>query len=315
MIDAEPLDHIFPGSWINANFDVWIGAEEDNQAWDLSAARARRPTTRPPACPRRADALAFEELLIAEGSDWCWWYGPEHDSANRLEFDQLYRNHLANVYRFLNLAPPEELSRPILKIAGAGGRMRSPTGPYPARRSTARSPSYFEWMGAGRVPRGRALRLDARQEVPGEEVHFGSDGENLFLRLDFRPGTETELAGMEARVIAVQSLENAPPARYLRLFARRGPDEDPVECAFRRILEARFPLAAAERGSRRRAALPVIAVARGPPMDACPQQGWLEMHTTVRRRWRVRTFCSALCGERRSPVFSTLCRSRAAVLH
>src|SRR5215469_16184655 len=29
----ESLDHIFPGSWINANFDVWIGAEEDNQAW------------------------------------------------------------------------------------------------------------------------------------------------------------------------------------------------------------------------------------------------------------------------------------------
>ena len=37
----EPLDHIFPGSWINANFDVWIGAEEDNQAWtQLLRARA-----------------------------------------------------------------------------------------------------------------------------------------------------------------------------------------------------------------------------------------------------------------------------------
>jgi len=47
--------------------------------------------------------MAYEELLIAEGSDWCWWYGPEHDSANRPEFDQLYRSHLANVYRFLNL--------------------------------------------------------------------------------------------------------------------------------------------------------------------------------------------------------------------
>ena len=36
----EPLDHIFPGSWINANFDVWIGAEEDNRAWEyLLAAR------------------------------------------------------------------------------------------------------------------------------------------------------------------------------------------------------------------------------------------------------------------------------------
>src|SRR5262249_19324488 len=32
-VPAPPIGHIFPGSWINANFDVWIGAEEDNQAW------------------------------------------------------------------------------------------------------------------------------------------------------------------------------------------------------------------------------------------------------------------------------------------
>src|SRR5207245_6609554 len=31
---ARTLDHIFPGSWINANFDVWIGAPEDNKAWE-----------------------------------------------------------------------------------------------------------------------------------------------------------------------------------------------------------------------------------------------------------------------------------------
>src|SRR5262249_41710812 len=34
------LGAVFPGSWILANFDVWIGAPEDNLAWDhLSAAR------------------------------------------------------------------------------------------------------------------------------------------------------------------------------------------------------------------------------------------------------------------------------------
>src|SRR4051794_22207940 len=33
LMPPEPLDRIFPGSWINANFDVWIGAEEDNKAW------------------------------------------------------------------------------------------------------------------------------------------------------------------------------------------------------------------------------------------------------------------------------------------
>ena len=31
---------LVPGSWINANFNVWIGAPEDNKAWDyLSQAR------------------------------------------------------------------------------------------------------------------------------------------------------------------------------------------------------------------------------------------------------------------------------------
>src|SRR5664279_5968149 len=106
LMAPEPLDHIFPGSWINANFDIWIGAEEDNQAWtQLLRARATYDATT--GVPEASRRMAYEELLIAEGSDWCWWYGPEHDSANRPEFDQLYRSHLANVYRFLNLVPPE----------------------------------------------------------------------------------------------------------------------------------------------------------------------------------------------------------------
>ncbi len=96
-VPALGVDHIFPGSWINTNFDVWIGAEEDNRAWEyLLAARKAYDA----AGQKVSDAgrrLAYEELLIAEGSDWCWWYGPEHDTANRVEFDELYRAHLANV--------------------------------------------------------------------------------------------------------------------------------------------------------------------------------------------------------------------------
>src|SRR6185436_19871395 len=91
--------------------------------------------------------LAYEELLIAEGSDWCWWYGPEHDSANRIEVDQLFRSHLANDYRSLNLAPPGELSRPILRVAVSEVR-QEPSG---AIRPTidGEVKSYFEWIGAG----------------------------------------------------------------------------------------------------------------------------------------------------------------------
>src|ERR1700684_1781523 len=33
--DFAPLQRLVPGSWINANFNVWIGSPEDNLAWDL----------------------------------------------------------------------------------------------------------------------------------------------------------------------------------------------------------------------------------------------------------------------------------------
>ena len=86
LIEAQPLDRIFPGSWIGANFDVWIGAEEDNTAWEYLL-RARRTFDQAAPVSEENRRLAYEELLIAEGSDWCWWYGPEHSSDNRTEFD------------------------------------------------------------------------------------------------------------------------------------------------------------------------------------------------------------------------------------
>jgi alpha-amylase/alpha-mannosidase (GH57 family) len=277
LMAPEPLDHIFPGSWINANFDIWIGAEEDNQAWaQLLRARATYDATT--GVPEEGRRMAYEELLIAEGSDWCWWYGPEHDSANRPEFDQLYRSHLANVYRFLNLTPPEELSRPILRISTPDVRV-PPTGAiHPTIDGEVTS--YFEWMGAG------LYRVDERsgsmhgKKLLVSEVLFGSDGQNLYVRVDFRPGTEPELTGMEVR-ITLQSLDNAPPQSVtIRLGASAATSDDLVECAFLRILEVRFPLAAVavKEGSGLRFQLSLWH--GGLPVDAVPQQGWLEMPTT-----------------------------------
>src|SRR5579864_929424 len=118
--EAQPLDRIFPGSWINANFDIWIGAEEDNQAWERLLEARRFYDLKKDTVPEAGRKLAFEELLVAEGSDWNWWYGPEHGSDNRAEFDQLYRDHLSNVYRALGLVPPEALSRSILRLEQSG---------------------------------------------------------------------------------------------------------------------------------------------------------------------------------------------------
>jgi hypothetical protein len=282
----EPLGGIFPGSWINANFDVWIGAEEDNQAW-TQLLRARETFDAAPAVSEDKRQMAFEELLIAEGSDWCWWYGPEHESANRPEFDQLYRSHLANVYRFLGLMPPEELSRPILRVTlpavlvAPSGRIR----PVIDGEVT----SYFEWMGAG------VYRVDERsgsmhgKKFLVKEVYFGTDGRDFFLRIDVNPDYELELGGMEAR-FAGQTLDGKQASEFTIGFAHGGarpvamalavPAAGPVECAYARVLEVRVPLAAlgvaGGGGVRFQASLWEGRL----PVDAIPHQGWLEMATT-----------------------------------
>ena len=107
------LDRLVPGSWINANFNVWIGAPEDNKAWDLLAEAREYYDRNADRVSETQRKLAWEELLIAEGSDWNWWYGPEHHSANDRDFDELYRKHLSNVYTALEGVPPEELTVPI----------------------------------------------------------------------------------------------------------------------------------------------------------------------------------------------------------
>jgi len=111
--NLAPLTHVTPGSWINSNFNIWIGSPEDNRAWDyLSAARDFFAEHADAATPEQRE-LAYEELLIAEGSDWNWWYGPEHHTENDADFDELYRKHLSNVYIALGARPLEHLAQPI----------------------------------------------------------------------------------------------------------------------------------------------------------------------------------------------------------
>jgi hypothetical protein len=287
LLEPEPLDHIFPGSWINANFDVWIGAEEDNFAW-TQLLRARQTYDSADNVPEERRNLAFEELLIAEGSDWCWWYGPEHDSANRVEFDQLYRSHLANVYRFLNLNPPEELSRPILRIALPEVRIE-PSGPI-TPVIDGEVVSFFEWLGAGVCRLGETSGSMHGKKFLVKEVQFGADAANFYFRLDFHRGFEQEIAGMEARV-KLQSLDASRSSFATIRFASGSAQaseavmaspgiESPVECAFARILEARISLAALGLRPGEGLRFAVSLWQGGLPVDAVPQHGWIEMRTT-----------------------------------
>jgi alpha-amylase/alpha-mannosidase (GH57 family) len=277
LLPPEPLERIFPGSWINANFDVWIGAEEDNKAW-AQLLRARETFEAATTVSEEQRRLAMEELLIAEGSDWCWWYGPEHDSANRPEFDQLYRSHLANVYRFLGLTPPEELSRPILRVASREVYVDASGSIHPIVDGEVTS--YFEWIGAGSYSVDERSGSMHGKKFLVSEVLFGSDGASLFLRLDFHPGHEQEIATMEAR-ITVQALGGGEAQAVSVKWSAAGIVAPPgVECALGRILEIGIPLAAVAVEPRAGLRFQFSLWQEGLPLDAIPQQGWIELPTT-----------------------------------
>lgn len=109
------LSKIFPGSWIDHNFRIWIGEEQDNVSWgylgrvrqdlvrftkEYHANSAHKPVKL---------AEAWRELYIAEGSDWNWWYAGKARSRGDNPFDKLYRMHLKNVYKFLKKPVPDFL--------------------------------------------------------------------------------------------------------------------------------------------------------------------------------------------------------------
>ena len=133
-------------------------------------------------------ARARQEMFIAEGSDWCWWYGPHHESANRAEFDQLYRDHLSNVYRLLGQPAPEELGRPILKLSTVEHNIRPASQIQPVIDGEVTS--YFEWMGAGeyKVDHRQGAMHGGRSGL--EMLYYGTCGEEFYIRCDFDPMPE-----------------------------------------------------------------------------------------------------------------------------
>jgi alpha-amylase/alpha-mannosidase (GH57 family) len=215
--DFARLTSLVPGSWINANFNVWIGAPEDNKSWDYlyharnfyaeAAARASETQRK----------LAFEELLIAEGSDWNWWYGPGHHSANDREFDELYRKHLSNVYQALGATPPDYLAQPI--TAGQGRPAFVPQTSYIHPRVSGDMVRYFEWMGAAVYTADHRAGAMHGQRFLADSVYAGIDDKYVYGRLDFAnrpPETDLEL------VVNLESwaAEVHHPRRALRLHVQ-----------------------------------------------------------------------------------------------
>lgn len=196
--NKEQLPSIPTGSWIDGTFGIWIGHPEDRAAWEalararhifnVNSERARRAGLK----PSEQLARAYEHLLVAEGSDWCWWYGDEHFTPHAAEFDRLFRHHIKAAYRAMGETPPDSLDLPIIRLArvpATANRLSTPR-TYLRPRIDGVVSSYFEWSPASRYtpsPEFSAMHRAGRGLL--KSMHYGFDESTLFLRLDLQPVT------------------------------------------------------------------------------------------------------------------------------
>ncbi len=186
------LQTIFPGSWINGNYGIWIGHPEENMAWDLIA-QAREAAVSgnqlvaaalesgEPSVDSTAEMIC-RSLYAAEGSDWFWWYGDDHFSPHSDHFDRLFRRHLMNIYRLLGQDAPRQLLEPIKKKNPAG-LIREPAA-FIDPEINGRISDYFEWLAAGLYDltrQGSAMHSSDRML---QSLYYGYNRKSFFIRID-----------------------------------------------------------------------------------------------------------------------------------
>jgi alpha-amylase/alpha-mannosidase (GH57 family) len=181
----DSLPSIFPGSWINADFYIWIGHADDQRAWS-QLADARRALEAVSAVAPEALDRAWEEMLIAEGSDWFWWYGDDHSSDQDLVFDELFRRHVRNIYRAIEAPVPEELFVSNITTRPPASGIVAPTG-FIRPVIDGELTNYFEWVGAGSAdvaPVGDATMHEVSGRTTAiSAIEFGFDLENLYVKV------------------------------------------------------------------------------------------------------------------------------------
>jgi hypothetical protein len=222
-------------------------------------------------------------MMIAEGSDWFWWYGDDHQTENAAEFDGLFRGHLKNVYRLLNEAPPLRLDESIKKTI-AGTQYRSPVHTITPRLD-GKTTSYFDWLSAGSaVPGGGGSMYRTDRFL--DKILFGFDLRNFYLKIDLAPAKMMEFPPTNS----IQVQFTSPKECLLALECEEkniwrcrtiqwpAPDKPPAFAGFK-ILELGIPLDVLEVREPVEVTFFVTVLDNGREVERLPSTGLLSVHT------------------------------------
>ncbi len=175
------LKKVAPGSWVNQEFQLWIAEPTKNLAWKylVQARNDLQDAEKSGRLTKEQIKSAKQEIYVAEGSDWFWWYGEPNNSGQDHIFDFLFREHLKNVYNSLEIPVPRYLEMPLISYIGKPLK-------NPRREITPNINGYVkdndEWLSAGciDIPDGPIIQGNKLFD----RIYFGTDKDNLYLRFD-----------------------------------------------------------------------------------------------------------------------------------
>jgi len=247
---SPTLGSLHSGSWIDADFHIWIGHPEKNRAWDLLARTRRSLVEAKLTVEGRPEA--WESLDRAEGSDWFWWFGDDHYTLDKALFDELFRSHLVAVHEAAGLATPASLRVPVA-APPAKGAEHVPPSSFVRPDVDGERTEFYEWHGAGRYRFGRGGGGSMHRGAGRvRELHYGFDLAHFYLRLDFAgsdpPGAlfdlRLEIVTPEPATVTVAGL--ARGARSVTIVEPGGTPSGLADarCRIGAVLELQVPFAA-----------------------------------------------------------------------
>jgi alpha-amylase/alpha-mannosidase (GH57 family) len=300
---VDRLPQLSAGSWISHNFAIWIGHSEDNRAWDLLHETREYLQQAEASGQFAAQQLhqAWEEIYIAEGSDWYWWFGDDHSSAQDDLFDRLFRKHLKNVYLWLKQPYPAHLDRPISQ-GGVKVTHTQPQGLLSVKVDGRQS--FFEWINAGRYEVGNDRgTMTIVTKGPVQTLSFGFGKRALLIRLD-GPQLKTALAQSvdEVRVtfatpaqrqVRLQMPTSTEPLHASVWHAGQplGEANPEIRVALEQILEVAIPLDVLGVGDEQPVEFAVELMQSQCSLDRLPREGLIALVTPSphfeQRSWQV----------------------------
>lgn len=279
--EGTKLNKIHAGSWINANYGIWIGHEEDNTAWEYLADTRDELEKYQRLNPQMNLENAWKSIYIAEGSDWNWWYGDEHVTENQKEFDELFRLNLMNVYKQINKEIPNYLFIPILREDRSVSPVVTIRG-FIEPKIDGVVTSYYEWFQGAYIDIKKHGGSMHKSESILSRVYYGFNKDNLFIRLD----SSTNLLDLDSDItLYINILKpnqyrikiNLKPSIKAEIFRKDESGWTKVknidEIAIKEILEIKIPFSYINAKEKDEIFLNVSIYQGSEEVERCPLRG------------------------------------------